>query len=522
LKPPERPKTLRRALVVGFVLITCVVAGVLPAFTPAPVRAETAGDTGADGSSGSAAGLGALIAEAFSLITFNSALTPDPAQVAENAIRGMVQGLRDYYASYYTPEAMDAFVSSVHGSFGGIGVEIGETDERYLKVIAVMPGMPADKAGMLAGDVITAVDGVDIKGKGLEAAPAIRGEPGTQVVLTVRREGRAEPLTFTLTRELIKMVTVESEMLDGQVGYIRITSFDEDTDQEMDEALLKLAGAGARGLVIDLRDNPGGMLSSCAGVVGRFLPPKYPYLRVEWTWRTDVYKVGESEGFTPLEGFPYEADGSFPYPVAVLVNRNTASAAEILASSLQEWGVARVFGEKTYGKGCVQSLYSLSSGAGVKITTATWSTGLGHELDGVGVAPDEVLSGMSPPQEPDFIPISDQWVFRRGSVGSDVVCLQMRLNQLGYKAGPEDGVFSAATEAALKEFQAAAKLPRTGVSDKATAGALNGASLADHPAGKPKAPVATGPANPSPPKLTGDKPVDRCAQWLNNVLAGKK
>jgi len=520
LKPPERPKTLRRALVVGFVLLTLVVAGVLPAFTPLPVRA--AGETGTGTVDPSSSDLSRLIAEAYSLIQFNSVLRPDPAQVAENAIRGMVSGLRDYYASYYTPEAMDAFVSSVFGSFGGVGVEIGETDERYLKVMAVIPGMPADKAGMLAGDVITAVDGVDIKGQGLEAASKIRGEPGTEVVLTVRRPGQAEPLTFTLARELIKMVTVESEMLDGQTGYIRVTSFDEDTDQEMDEALLKLVGAGAKSLIIDLRDNPGGMLTSCAGAIEPFLPEKYPFLRVEWTWRTDVYKVGESEGYAPLPGIPYKDGGTFPYPVAVLVNRNTASAAEIFAASLQEWGVARVFGEKTYGKGCVQSLYSLSSGAGVKITTATWSTGLGHKLDGVGVVPDEVIPGMSPPEEPDFFPLSSDWVFRRGSLGSDVICLQMRLNQLGYKAGPEDGVFAVATEAALKQFQAAVGLPRTGITDKATAGALNGASLADHPAGKALVPTPTGPVNPPPLKLTGDKPVDRCAQWLTNVLAGRK
>jgi len=122
------------------------------------------------------------------------------------------------------------------------------------------------------------------------------------VVLTVRRQGQAEPLIFTLARELIKMVPVESKMLDGQTGYIRVTSFDEDTDQEMDEALLKLVRAGAKGLIIDLRDNPGGMLTSCAGAIEPFLPEKYPFLRVEWTWRTDVYKVGESEGYAPLAG----------------------------------------------------------------------------------------------------------------------------------------------------------------------------------------------------------------------------
>ena len=164
MKPPERPKTFRRALVVGFVLITLIVAGILPAFTPVPVRAAGETETGTVGPSST--DLSRLIAEAYSLIQFNSVLRPDPAQVAENAIRGMVSGLRDYYASYYTPEAMDASVTSVFGSFGGIGVEVGEAEEGYIKVVSVLVGTPAEKAGLRAGDVITAVDGVDNQGPG--------------------------------------------------------------------------------------------------------------------------------------------------------------------------------------------------------------------------------------------------------------------------------------------------------------------------------------------------------------------
>lgn len=469
-------------------------------------------------------GPGDLVLEVFNLLVADSAKHPDPTALAQAAIQGMLSSLRDYYADYYTPAAIRAFLSDVQGSFGGVGIQLGEDPEGYLVVDALMPGYPAEEAGMRVGDKIVAVDGESIKGQGLEAAGRIRGEPGTTVVLTVTRTGQEEALTFELVRKLITTASVDSKMVTGAIGYVQIRAFDEDTDAELDKALTGLLGAGAKRFVIDLRGNPGGMLGTCVGVVQRFVPQKYPILRVRWAWGSEIVKSRE-EGFQPLEGLNYTPDGRFPYPVAVLVNGYSASASEIMAVSLQEWGIARVFGETTYGKGSIQSLFPVSSGGGVKLTTATWTSGLGRNIDGVGVVPDEILTDPnSPSADPPFVLVSTQWIFRRGALGSDVIVLQSRLNALGYSAGPEDGVYGFVTEKALKRFQAAVGLPQSGVTDAGTVAALNQARLADHPACRSAAggQSAQPPQPPSPPapKVTGDTVIDRAIQWLGEGIEG--
>jgi len=340
-----------------------------------------------------------------------------------------------------------------------------------------------------------AVDGESIKGQGLEAAERIRGEPGTTVFLTVTRTGQEAGILFELVRQLITADSVESKMLTGTLGYIRMTSFDDDTDAELDKALTELLGAGAKGFVIDLRGNPGGMLDTCVRVIQRFVPEKYPILRVSWAWGSEIVKSRE-EGFQALEGLTYAPDGRFPYPVAVLVDGYSASASEILVASLQEWGIARVFGETTYGKGTIQSLFPVSSGGGVKLTTATWTSGLGRNIDGAGVVPDEVLTDPSlSSTDPPFVPVTSKWVFRRGARGSD-----------------------------LKRFQAAVGLPRSGATDAATVAALNQAGLADHPAGRVAGGGQSGqppqPPGPPAPPVTGDKVLDRAIQWLGEGIEG--
>jgi carboxyl-terminal processing protease len=484
-----------------------------------------------------------LILEAYGLLRYNSVKQPDPMKLAENAIAGMVTGLRDYWAAYYTPEEMVAFSAGVKGAFGGIGIRLSEDVDGYLLIADVMEGYPGDKAGLAAGDLITAIDGEDIKGLGLQAAARIRGEVGTKVVLTIKRPNVGGSLTFELVRALISITSVTSRLLADQVGYIAVSSFDEDTDEEFDKALQAVVAEGAKGLIIDLRGNPGGILEVCERMVDRFLPERYPYLRVRWTWRTDIVRSRARADYAPLAGIDYRSDGRFPYPVAILVNRFSASASEIFTVALQEWGAARVFGSPTFGKGCVQSLYSLTGGGGMKMTTATWTSGLGRQIDGVGIVPDEVIDDPREPAppEPGFIPLAGAWVFRRGAFGTDVVNLQMRLKQLGYDVGVADGIFSTQTEAALKAFQAAVGLPQTGVTDSRTVTAFNSARLADHPAGRKPGSGLTGKSLPGGgqpgggqpgggqpgtgssslppvPAVTGDKVIDRALQWLDTEM----
>jgi len=305
-----------------------------------------------------------------------------------------------------------------------------------------------------------------------------------------------------------------------QVGYIRISGFDRDTDAEFDYALKDLAADGVEGIVIDLRGNAGGLLEVALRVAERFLPEGEEFLRVHWASGVEVIRARTSSEYAPLEGVPLGPDGRLPWPVAVLVDGRTASAAEILTASLREAGVARVFGEKTYGKGSVQTVFPLSDGGAVKVTTATWTTGEGVPIDGVGVTPDEIISPdmWAGPREPRFTPICDRWVFKRGDHGTDIVHLQERLKQLGYYHEPVDGVFWVWTERALEAFQRDVGLGQSGVADRATIHALNKARLADHPAGRSA--LIDNPRPPRPPEVTGDPVTDRAVQWLGEVLEG--
>ncbi len=507
-----RSRTLKGALLV-IVLVSFFLAGFLPALSPARARA-TEGDglpVIIDGTY--------IILEVYNLLYNNSISKPEPGILAEYAIRGMLSGLRDYHGAYYDPAQMKAFLSDVQGTFGGIGVRIMEDDEGYLIVADVLPGFPGEKAGLEPGDRIVAVDGHDIAGEGLQAGNRIRGEPGTAVVLTIRRDGHDEPLEFEIVRALITTSSVDYEMLDARTGYIRIMSFDHDTDEEFDAALQSLVASGAQAFVIDLRNNPGGFLDVCVRIAERLVPPRHHIAQIRWTWRSEVIRSRMGD-YTPLAGIPYLPDGRFPYPIAVLVNNHSASASEILAACLKDWGIARIFGERTYGKGSVQSLYTLSHGGGVKITTATWRSGLGTEIERVGITPHEIIPGPSTGfSDPLFVPVASRWVFRRGAMGTDIIILQSRLNQLGYDAGEENGIFGAKTETALKRFQAAVGVPQTGITDAATVNALNRARLADHPAGQVTGPDGR-PFKPTWPEVTGDHQLDRSLQWLGEQLAG--
>ncbi|ACA58848.1 S41 family peptidase [Candidatus Desulforudis audaxviator] len=295
----------------------------------------------------------------------------DSERMIEGAIRGVVEALDDPYSVYLEPETYARFMEQVKGSFGGIGILVGYRDEG-LTVVRPYEGTPAAEAGLRAGDVILAVDGKDTRDMDLETAVMLmRGEVGTQVRLTIRRDSSGEPLEFMVVRRQIQVPTVEGELKDGGIGYVVISQFTEKTGGEL-AYLLNSFESGLRGLILDLRDNPGGDLMAAVEVADLFLGTG-PIVHID-------YRTGEDETY-------YAEKHRLEVPLVVLINRTTASAAEIVAGAVKDTKSGILIGTQTYGKGVVQNVFPLRNGAGLKLTTARYLTPLGYDLNRKGIKP---------------------------------------------------------------------------------------------------------------------------------------
>lgn len=278
-------------------------------------------------------------------------------ELIQAAIEGMLS-TTDPHTNYFTADEFKDFTTSTKGSFGGLGIQIDKIGD-YITVVSPIEGTPAYRMGITAGDRIIKVDGEDIVGVTTdESIKKMRGEVGTEVVITISRPGIAEPIDFTIIRENIKIKSVPySFMTDNGVGYIRISQFNQNTSTELRAALTDLESAGIKGLIIDLRFNPGGLLDQAVDTVNEFIG--YNKLVVETKGRTRQESI-----YTRYK--TKERD----YPIVVLVNEASASASEIFAGSLQDWDKGLVLGKDTFGKGSVQQLVPLSNGNGIKITTS--------------------------------------------------------------------------------------------------------------------------------------------------------
>ncbi|HWR42465.1 S41 family peptidase [Sporomusa sp.] len=287
------------------------------------------------------------------------------------SIKGMVNSLNDPHSVYMDAKMFKEFMIETEGSFGGVGIVIG-TKDKLLTVVAPIEGTPGEKAGIKSGDQIIKIDGQDTKDLALdEAVNKIRGPEGSKIVLTILRG--QEVKDYTLTRSNIQIKTVAGKMLDNNIGYIRIAMFNENTGNDFVRKLQELEKQGLKALVLDLRDNPGGLLDESVKVASQFVP-KGPVVSV-------VTRDGRRETHSSNLDAP-------KYPVAILVNGGSASASEIVAGAAQDTGVGTLIGTKTYGKGSVQTVIRLDEGSAIKLTIAKYLTPKDRSINGIGIEPD--------------------------------------------------------------------------------------------------------------------------------------
>ncbi len=322
-----------------------------------------------------------LFMQGYEKVKNNYVIDKSAKELFENALRGMLQKL-DPYSTLFTPQELKDFTVETEGKFGGLGIEITKAKGGGILVITPIEGTPAWKAGIMPGDIIVKVNNITLGPdvSVMKAVHLMRGKPGTKVTIWIKRKGWEKPKPFTITRAIIKIKSVKYRVLNtkyGKIGYIKVTQFQENTPEEFKKALKELFYKDVvKGLIIDMRFNPGGLLSSALSMVDLFIPKNKVIVKVKGKSEYEVYK-SEEPSFVPKY-----------IPVVVLVNQATASAAEIFTGSLKDYNRAIVVGEKTFGKGCVQNIFPLPYGYAIKLTTAYYYLPKGECIQGKGIKPD--------------------------------------------------------------------------------------------------------------------------------------
>src|SRR5690606_10427549 len=377
-------------------------------------------------------------------------------KLIQGAIQGMVGTLQDPYSVYMDAATTEQFNDSMDTSFDGIGAQISLKDGKLI-IIAPIKNSPAEKAGIKAKDQITKIDGKSVDGLDAhQASLLIRGKKGTTVQLEIVRGDLANPLIFEITRDEIPLLTVYSEMKnngDKNIGYIEITQFAKGTAKEFSTELKKLEKQGIEGLIIDVRGNPGGMLSSVEAIMRELVTGEKPYVQIE-----------ERSG----KRVTYASDlkENKDYPISVLIDEGSASASEILAGALNEIEGYELIGEKTFGKGTVQQALPLDEHSQIKLTMAKWLTPNGNWIHGKGIEPTIEV------QQPASFHVHSLQIEEtlvKDMNNEKVKIAQNVLKALSFAPGRTDGYFDEQTEQAVRAFQSIHKLPITGQIDVKTA-----------------------------------------------------
>lgn len=303
----------------------------------------------------------------------------------EGALKGMIDSLGDPHSTYFTKEEMQEFTEDIAGKFAGVGMQISKTKDDYLKVESPIEGTPAWKAGIKPQDKILEIDGESTLAlSSNDCVKKLKGTPGTKVKVKIYRESTKETFDFELERAIIELKYVKHKMLDDKIGLVRLTQFGENVSADVEKAIIDLQSQGMKGMILDLRFNPGGSLQEAIKISSLFLNDGV------------VVSVKDKAGNEQI----YKREGKYlgDFPLVVLINGGSASASEIVAGALKDRGRAMLIGEKSYGKGSVQNLIPLPSGAGIKLTIALYYTPSGVSIHHKGITPDMVV-----PEEDGFL-----------------------------------------------------------------------------------------------------------------------
>ncbi|MDK2800851.1 MAG: carboxyl-terminal processing protease [Clostridiales bacterium] len=381
-------------------------------------------------------------------------------ELRDQAIEGMFETL-DQYSTFFYQDEYEQFSAAVDGQFGGIGISVANRNGN-ITILAPIENTPGDRAGLKSGDKIIYINDVDVSNYDVNiAVPLMRGEPGTSVKLGIKREGYEDILYFNIVRDLIKINPITHNVLENNIGYIRISDFNANTVEYFTDVLNEFDKAKIKKIIIDVRNNPGGSLTQVVDIANYFVPNEGPIVHIEYKDEKQKYTF-----YSDLKKSKYE--------VVVLINEGSASASEIFAGAIQDSKAGKIVGTKSFGKGTVQELLPLRGGGAIKMTIARYLTPNGTVIDGDGIHPDVEVRNIT--QKIDMSKLEKLEPVRKLTLsdkGKDVFAAEQRLALLGYDVGEPDEVFDEKTFKAVKDFQAEQNLYPYGVLDFSTQAALN-------------------------------------------------
>jgi carboxyl-terminal processing protease len=368
-------------------------------------------------------------------------------KLINGAINGMVEALGDPYSDYMNEEEAGKFHQSVSASFEGIGAEIQEK-EGHIVIVTPLKGSPAEKAGIKPNDKVLSVDGKSVQGmSSTEAVMLIRGKKGTKVEIAIGRAGLEEPMNVSIVRDTIPLKTVYGEMLEDGIAKVQITSFSPNTTKDLLEVLTDMQSKGMKGLVLDLRQNPGGLLEQAVNISSMFVPNGKV-----------LFKVEDRAG--KIKEYKSQNEQTSKIPLVVVIDKGSASAAEIFAGAVRESAGVSIVGETSFGKGTVQRAQDFPDGSNFKFTTEKWLTPNGNWIHEKGIKPDFEV-GLPEYASLTIINPDKEWKLDMSS--NEIKVAQKMLIAIGYEPGREDGFFDENTKAAIISFQKDKNIEANGI-----------------------------------------------------------